>query len=57
MNPFTFSNIGNQPHLSVTLLAEDIAGAIKRFNNIWGGTCRYNVHPGYAMGASYNVLS
>lgn len=57
MNPYTFSHISGQPNLSITLLAQDKATAIKRFNTIWGESVRYTVTDGYFNGSISNVLS
>lgn len=43
MNYFHFTNIATHRWLTVTIMAEDIATAVKKFNNIWGEHVRYDV--------------
>lgn len=51
MNHFTFSNIHGMPWLTVAIVADDIATAIKKFNLMWGQTVKYNVTAGVPTNA------
>ncbi len=46
MNLFHFTNIHNASWLNVSVLAVDVATAIKKFNNMWGSNVKYNVSTG-----------
>lgn len=46
MKLHTFTNIGGFPWLAISLLANDTAEAVKKFNTIWGTNIRYTVTTG-----------
>jgi hypothetical protein len=46
MNRFNFTNIHSAPWLNVSIIADDIQTAIKKFNLMWGENVKYNVSAG-----------